>query len=228
MSHRRRAVLLAGLAALLGGLAARSVHEREAALRGALGPSAPILVTRRALHAGAPLAAARPVLRMLPRRFTPPDALVSATALAGARAAVALPAGSYVTAATLRRPGALAPPIGPGERVAEVVAQADPAAVVPGAHVDVLVTREASATRSGETVLALEDVEVLAARPLRSAPGDGPQAGARVLASLRVGLRAAVYLAAAQSFARELRLLVRAPGDDSGGRSGLAVGERLR
>jgi pilus assembly protein CpaB len=38
----------------------------------------------------------------------------------------------------------------------------------------------------------------------------------------------AVYLAAAQSFARELRLLARAPGDRAAGRAGLAVDERLR
>ncbi len=52
--------------------------------------------------------------------------------------------------------------------------------------------------------------------------------GARVLATLRVSVRQAVYLAAAQSFARELRLLVRAPGDAVRDSSGYAVGERLR
>jgi pilus assembly protein CpaB len=224
MTRRRRALLLAALAALLAGLAASSVHRREAAIARALGPRRPVLVTRAPLAAGAALASARPVLRVLPARFAPPDALASATALAGARAAVALPPGSYVTAATLRRPGAGAElRVGRGERVAEVVAQADPATVVAGAHVDVLVTREPTATRPGATVLALEDVEVLAARPLRTADG-----GPRVAASLRVSVHEAVYLAAAQSFARELRLLARAPGDRAAGRAGLAVDERLR
>jgi pilus assembly protein CpaB len=38
-----------------------------------------------------------------------------------------------------------------------------------------------------------------------------------------VTLRQAVYLAAAQSFARELRLLPRSPGDHGRARSGLAT-----
>jgi len=69
MTRRRRALLLLGLAALLGSLAASSVRRREGELRRALGPSVPVLVTRAPLAAGAPLAVARPVLRALPRRF---------------------------------------------------------------------------------------------------------------------------------------------------------------
>lgn len=230
MTHRRRALLLLALALLLGSLAAASVRRREAALERALGPSAIVLVTRAPVEAGAPLAAARPLLRTVPRRFVPPDAVASATALAGARAAVALPAGSTLTAAVLRRPEiATAVPLGAGERVAEVIAHADPEAIVPGARVDVLVTREANGARAGTTVLALEDVEVLDARPAPpSAAVEASGDDARVTASLRVRVREAVYLAAAQSFARELRLLVRAPGDRAGGHAGLAVDERLR
>ena len=228
MTRRRRAVLLLVLALLLGVMASSSVRRREAALERALGPRVPVLVTRAPLAAGDPLARARPALRLLPRRFLPPDTVASALRLAGARAAIALPAGSYVTSAALLLPGAGADTaLGPGERAAELLAHADPAAVVPGAHVDVLVTREATGTRPGETVLALEDVEVLAARRAHPPAGEGGD-GARVLATLRVSVRQAVYLAAAQSFARELRLLVRAPGDATRDDSGFAVGERLR
>ncbi len=228
MSRRRRALLLLGLAALLGALAASSVRRREAALERALGPRTPVLVTRTPIAAGAPLARARPLLWSLPRRYAPPDAVASATRLDGARVAVALPAGSYVTAAVLRQAGlADVDALAPGERVADVVAHADPAAVLPGVHVDVLVTREPSGVHAGSTELALEDAEVLAATPLASAPGE-EAAGPRVRASLRVGVRDAVYLAAAQSFARDVRLLVRAPGERPRGRAGLAVGERLR
>lgn len=228
MTRRRRALLLLGLAAVLGGLAASSVRRRETALDRALGPATPVLVTRAPVAAGEPLGAALPVLRTLPRRFVPPDALASAARLEGARAAVDLPAGSYVTAATLRTPGATsAAPVVPGRRVADVVAHADPASVVPGARVDVLVTREPTATRAGATVLALQDVEVLAAAPLRAAPGD-VSGGPRVRASLQVSVHDAVYLASAQSFARDVRLLVRAPGDRARQDAGLAVDERLR
>jgi pilus assembly protein CpaB len=228
VTRRRRALLLLALALLLGSLAAASVRRREAAYEHALGPNASVLVTRAAVQAGGPLATARPVLRTLPRRFAPPDAVASAGALDGATAAVALPAGSTVTASVLRLPGVAGGlPVGPGERVAEVVAHGDPASVVPGARVDVLVTREAAGSRAGATVLALEDVEVLAAQPapdVDATPGDG----ARVAASLRVRVHDAVYLAAAESFARDVRLLVRAPGDRVRGSAGLAVGERLR
>jgi pilus assembly protein CpaB len=80
-----------------------------------------------------------------------------------------------------------------------------------GARVDVLVTRDSGAGAGG-TELALEDVEVLAARP--SPAGDGERRGGRgVAATLRVSVGQAVDLAAAGSFAREIRLLARAPGD---------------
>ncbi len=46
-------------------------------------------------------------------------------------------------------------------------------------------------------------------------------------ASLRVTLRQAVYLAAAQSFARELRLLPRAAGDDAHVHRGMEVDDTL-
>jgi len=59
----------------------------------------------------------------------------------------------------------------------------------------------------------LEDVEVLAARAASS------EKGPRVVATLRVRVSDAVYLVAAQSFAQDVRLLARAPGDDR------AVGE---
>jgi pilus assembly protein CpaB len=45
-----------------------------------------------------------------------------------------------------------------------------------------------------------------------------------VAVSLQVTLRQAVYLAAAQDFARELRLLPRSDGDRERGRAGLRVG----
>jgi pilus assembly protein CpaB len=116
----------------------------------------------------------------------------------------------------------------PGERVAELVAHGDPRAIVPGAHVDVLVTREGDGTRAGVTVLALQDVEVLAARRAPADPMDPASGGARVVASLRVRVRDAVYLAAAQAFARDVRLLARAAGDHAADTTDLAVDERLR
>ena len=209
-ARRRRALVLAGLALLLGGLAASDVAGREAALERRLGPAVPVVVARSPLEAGKRLDPRRLAVRHVPARFAPQGAFSAPQELAGRRVAASVPAGSDVTAAALADPAAPAAgaPVGRGERVAEVLAAGPPDVVVAGARVDVLVTREPRAGAPGGTDLALEDVEVLAAAP---APADsGPL---RVTASLRVTVRQAVYLAAAQSFARELRLLPRAPGD---------------
>jgi len=166
----------------------------------------------------------------LPRRYAPPDAVASADELAGARIIVSLPAGSVLTGAVLRPAGSgLEAQVGPGERVAEILAHGDPHAVVPGARVDVLVTRQGDGARAGTTALALEDVEVLDAHAAPADVGDqGATGEARVVADLRVHVRDAVYLAAAQAFASDVRLLVRAPGDRAAADAGLTVDERLR
>ncbi|HEX4806621.1 MAG TPA: hypothetical protein VFU94_12035, partial [Conexibacter sp.] len=89
--------------------------------------------------------------------------------------------------------------------------------------------RPGDGSRAGTTVLALQDAEVLAARAAPAdAGGDVAAPGARVVAELRVRVRDAVYLAAAQAFASDVRLLVRAPGDRATRDAGLTVDERLR
>jgi pilus assembly protein CpaB len=77
--------------------------------------------------------------------------------------------------------------------------------------VDVLVSSEAG---GGRSYLALEDVELLDLRP--GDPSAGPDEGgapASSVATLRVTLRQAVFLTAAENFGREIRLLARPPGD---------------
>jgi pilus assembly protein CpaB len=112
----------------------------------------------------------------------------------------------------------------PGERVAELVARGSPALVTPGVRVDVLVTRETS-DGAGSTVVALEDAEVLAASAVAGGEsGEGPP---RVAVSLRTTLRQAVYLAAAQDFARDVRVLPRAADDRRRGATGMRVGSGL-
>ena len=222
MSRRRRSLLLLGLALLLGGLAASDVAGREAALERSLGPLVPVVVARAPLPAGEPIDPGRLAVRHVPARFAPREAFAVPAELAGRHAAAEVPAGADLTLAVLADPGAEAPgaPVRRGERIADVVATGSPDLVVPGARVDVLVTREG---RRG-TTLALQDVEVLAAAPASA----GEEAGApRVAASLRVSVRQAVFLAAAQSFARELRLLPRAAGDRGRAAAGLAVGPGL-
>lgn len=230
MTRRRRAAVLLGLALLLGGLAASDVAGREAALRRALGPTVPVVVARTAIAPGTPLDARRLAVRRVPARFAPSAAYASPAALAGTRAATAVSAGEDLSPSAVddgtAAPGA---PVRAGERVADLVARGPAALIRAGGRVDVLVTRERG-DGTGTTSVALEDAEVLAARAV---PGDDDTTTAtglrdRVAVSLRVTARQAVYLVAAESFARELRLLPRAGDDRRHGLAGTTVGSDLR
>jgi pilus assembly protein CpaB len=222
MTRRRRACLLLGLAVVLGALAAANVSRREAALRAQLGPLTQIVVARRALAAGHELRLDDLGVRAVPARYAPAGSAGFASALAGRRLAVPVPAGGTVTAALLvRRAPPPAAAVGRGQRAVDVVATGSPQAVVAGARVDVVVTTERGDGAPGAARLALQDVEVLAAH----AVADGKSAP-RVVATLRVSAAQAVYLTAAQSFARDVRLLARAPGD-RGRVAQTAVGDEL-
>ncbi|MGX6449949.1 RcpC/CpaB family pilus assembly protein, partial [Patulibacter sp. S7RM1-6] len=136
--------------------------------------------------------------------------------VAGLRPRVAVPAGRDVTLPLVDTGGG--PQLRSGERIADVVAIGDAKVIQPGTRVDLLVTRDGGG-EGGATRLALEDAEVLRAE---SAPDDpsGESQGRRVAVGLRVTVKQAVYLAAAQTFASELRLLPRGPGDEKRGASG--------
>ena len=220
--RRLRALVLLSLALACGGLAASRVQSRERQVEAAVGPLVPVLVTTADVDAGARLRAAQLAVRQVPSRFLPRDALSAPDEVAGQRPATSLLAGSYVTASALdahggRQPDAPGAPIRRGERGTEVAVAGGEAlaGAPPGTRVDVLVTTESRSGAGGRTYLALQDVELLGARPADgSAAGDaGAGPHATTLATLRVTLREAVFLTAAQSFAREIRLLVRAPGD---------------
>jgi pilus assembly protein CpaB len=210
VSRRRRAALLLGLALVLGAFAASDVARREAALEAQVGPPVDVVVARRPLEAGRRVQARDLSVRRVPERFAPAGGPSVPELLLGRRLAVPVPAGAQVTEHQLARAAVAAgPAIRRGERAAEVVAAGSPALVVTGAHVDVLVTRDRGDGGPGSTELALEDVEVLAARRAPATENGGPQ----VAATLRVTVHQAVYLAAAAAFAREIRLLARPPGD---------------
>ncbi len=198
MTRRRRALLLLGLALALGGLAAMDVSRREHALEAQLGPLSDVVVARHPLAAGATVGLEDLGLRRIPARYAPPGAEAFAGALAGHRLAVPVPAGGSVTP-DLLAVATPAPGVTKGQRALELLATGS---VTSGARADVVVTGKRRAW------LALENVEVLATRAAPSQDGKP-----RVAATLRVTPAQAVYLTAAQSFASDIRLLVRAPGD---------------
>jgi pilus assembly protein CpaB len=215
--RRRRALILLGLALLCGWLAASDVRGTEQRVRASLGPMATAVVARQDLAAGKPIAAGQLALRTVPARFLPPDAIASTADAVGLRAAVTLPRGSYVTASQLGSTAEAGTPLlGPGERAVAVTAAGSTAALgPPGGRVDVLVTTGARGSGRGRTYLAIQDVQLLALHPGTDAD--------HVTATLRVSVRQAVYLTAAQNFAQEVRLLPR-PQGDRGGAGQLSVG----
>jgi pilus assembly protein CpaB len=222
--RRRRGLLLLSLALASGGLAASLVHQRERSVEARVGPLVPVLVAARDLPADARLGRGALAVRRVPARYVPSDAIGSAGEVAGTRTAVALAAGSYLTAGHVQgtRPGGAGrgPVLRRGERALELGVRGGGALAeaAPGARVDVVVTTEGGGG-SGRSFIALEDVELLALRDNAEGAsfdsGEQGRAPATLLATLRVTPRQAVYLAAAESYGREVRLLVRPPGDRS-------------
>lgn len=236
MTRRRRALALTVLSLLLGTLAASEIAGREAALARRVGPTVAVVVARTDLPVGAVLEPRALAVRRVPSRFVPRGSFTRPAALAGLSAAVPIAAGTDLVGALVHDPEVAAiedaqaagglSDLKAGERVAEVTARGDARLLRAGSRIDLLVTRE-GADGSGGTTLALEDAEVLAATAAGAADdgsGRGDVAASpRVALSLRVSLREAVALAAAQNFAKELRVLVRSGGDRRRGAQGLTV-----
>jgi pilus assembly protein CpaB len=225
--RRRRGLLLLSLAVACGGLAASQVRERERSVDAKVGPLVPVVVAARDIPPDEPLRPADMAVERIPARFVPPDALGGPSRLAGAQPAVPVAAGSYLTAGLLE--GATASgeePLEPGERAVEVAVSGGAATagspggplglVGPGSRVDVLVSTQPH-DGAGRTFVALENVPLLDLQPIGGGgvPVDEAmdQPAATALATLRVTARQAVYLTAAETFAHEVRLLVRPPGD---------------
>ena len=219
--RRRRAVALLALALACGGLAASEVSSSVREVESRVGPSVPVVVAERDLRAGTPL---RPgeleralAVREVPQRFVPPDSLAAPEDALGLTTVVPVAAGGYVTLGHLESGtagGAGEPILAPGQRVVELAVAGGEAvaAAGPGVRVDVLITTGSEAG-TGRTYIALEDVELLGLQPGGEGLASGTGATGAAVASLRVTVEQAVRLTAAQNFAREIRLLARAPTD---------------
>jgi pilus assembly protein CpaB len=221
-TRRRRGLLLLSVALASGGLAASQVHEWERRAAERLGPSIDALVAARDLPAGARIARDAIAVRRVPARFVPPGALASADGVVGARVAVPVSAGGYLSAGLFGggERGGESRRVGRGERAVtvEVAGGGAVAGMAPGGRVDVLVSTESGAG-AGRTVMALAGAELLRVdESARGYPDDEVAAapdGPTALATLRVTVDQAIYLAAADNFAREIRLLERPRGDHS-------------
>lgn len=234
-ARRRRGLVLLALALASGGLAASQVRQREHRVEARVGPLVPVVVATRDLPADSRIGRGSLALRRVPAGYAPPDVLRGAARVVGARTAAAVAAGGYLTAGHLQGPGgdgSRGMGLRRGERAVEVAVTGGGAlaGAAPGARVDAIVSTEAR-EGAGQTFVALQDVELLGLRGAETAAGpesemEGAARTGTILATLRVSLRQAVYLAAAENFSREIRLLVRPPGDEArSGRTSIAEGE---
>ena len=223
-ARRRRGLLLLSVALASGGLAASQVHERERSGRRAGRAGCARCWWRRATCRRARgWAGRRSGVRRVPARFVPPDALASGGRGGGgaARGAGAPPA-SYLTRGRRSRAVKAASrgrrSCGRGERAVTVEVAGGPAwswlrrcaAWTSSSRPSRAPAAAARSSRwQARSCCALGRRRRAMRTPTRRPRLRGPAA----LATLRVTLRQAVYLTAADNFAREIRLLARPPGD---------------
>ncbi len=227
----RRGALLVLVGLALAAAAAAEVRGRLRASEELVGRPVTVVAAARDLHEGALLRSRDLALRRIPVRFAPPSAYADPRFVIGRRLRAPLMRGDPVTVAALADGAASderARTLGTGERLVEVqvAGGAALAGAEPGTRVDVVVS-EATAG-GGRSALLLEALELRSLRPLGSpgagAPGGSPAEASAAeggesarlashLAVLRVTPAQAVKLTAAAVFAREVRLLLRPPGD---------------
>ncbi len=216
MSPRRRALLFGGAALLCAALAAAAAGTYGSSVQQRFGDLRQVVVTRTVLHRGAsikPGGLSRQFeVRRVPADFAPPDALSQPSQALGAKSALALPQGSYLTQADLavgkqpRKPPALA-----GRSPVELTVSGGAAlsSLAGGrARVDVVVTTEPGpGPQAGRTYVAARGVPLLDVRRDRDAGSVAGEGGS--IATLALKRAQALQLIRAESFARSIRLLAR-------------------
>jgi len=215
--------VLLTLSLACGGLAASEVGDRIGAVERRVGAPVPVVVADRDLDPGTELSRGDLRLVEMPSRYAPRDAPTAPEQAIGLTTAGPVAAGSPITAGVVGGAAGAGGPTGlrRGERDVDVAVTSSASlgdTVAPGTRVDVLVSTEPS-DGPARSFLGLEDVELLGLGPAPGA-GDALDGGSdtgleppSTVATLRVTLRQAVYLAAVQNFSRELRLLARPLGD---------------
>jgi pilus assembly protein CpaB len=150
--------------------------------------------------------------RRVPARFAPPGALRRPEEALGLEPQAVIPAGSYVLAAQLRVPRSKHPRrrrLGRGRRAVEIAVSGGAALMVSGGspegeRVDVVVAEHPEVGGRGHTYVAASGVRLLAL----DGPGGLGTAGTWS-ATLALTRGQALQLIAAESFARQIRLLPR-------------------
>lgn len=214
MSRRGRAIGFL-LAALFAAAAAATIANGygDSVARG-YGELRPVLVAADDLEAGK---AIRPItatekleVRRVPLRFAPPDVLADPAEAVGLVPVVAVPSGSYLSAAQLRPPRqAPGPRLSQGRRPVEIAVSGAGALSAfgtqpVGSRVDVVVTSEPTGSGAGRTYVAAPAVPLLGL-----APGAEGPSGETATATLGLTRAQALRLIAAESFARRVTVIPR-------------------
>ncbi len=214
VSRRARAIafLLASIACAT--LAATIAGRYRSSVAAQYGELRPVLVAVAELPPGQTIGPAEVsralVVRRVPVRFAPPDALRRPQDALGQAPGATIPAGAYVLAAQLAVPAAEAPPdpgLGGGRRPVQVQVGGAEALLVAGAspeggRVDVVIAREAGLGVGARTRIAAEGVRLLALT-------EPKEAGEGWSATLAVSREQALELIEAEAGARQIRLLPR-------------------
>jgi Flp pilus assembly protein CpaB len=228
MSRRARAIAFACAALACAGLAAAVAGGYRTDLESQLGPLRPVVVARARLPARQALRQAQASrmleVRRVPERFAPPGALTSTAQAIGRAPAATVPAGAYLLASQLRRPGgrprSRASRLGSGRQPVQIAISGGEALAATGgdprgSRVDVIVTTEPrTGSGRGRTYIAAEGVELLALAPSGDStagaglPGPG---SATWSATLAVTKQQALRLIQAENFARQVRLIPTEP-----------------
>jgi Flp pilus assembly protein CpaB len=225
MRRRARAIAFGCAALACAGLAAAMAGGYRSDIQSELGPLRSVVVAtaRIPAHSAIPAKDVDRLLetRRVPARFTPPGTLSAPEQAAGRAPAAAIPAGSYVIAAQLRKPGGgsrRAPDdarIGPGRKPVEITVTGAEALAAAGAdpvgtRADVVVTTEPGpGGGSGRTYVAARKVRLLGLSQAgdSTASDYAPSGGDQWTATLALTRAQALRLIQAENFARGIRLI---------------------
>lgn len=213
MSGRRRGAAFAVGALVCGALAAAATGGGAGVEAGG-GALRAVVVTRAALGAEAELSpemvADALEVRRVPDAFAPPDAIHDPMDARGLRLAVPVPAGSYLTAGMLKRPGGSRTPrdraAARGGTPVELAVTGAGALVMDGEaarRVDVVVSGGGGPGPARRTYLAARAATLLDLRRARGEPG----LGERHMATLALNRTQALRLIRAESEGATIRLL---------------------
>lgn len=214
MSRRGRAIAFGVAALAAAAISAALADGYGERVANGYGELRPVVVAGSALAAGQridPGLVDELEVRRVPARFVPPGALATPPQALGLVARVPVPAGSYLLASELRPPGAGRKPglmLGRGRRPVEIAVSGAGALLAAGApprgtKVDVVVTVEPKGAGAGRTYVAAPAVPLLAL-----AAGDEVEAAGEAKATLGLTRGQALALIHAESFARQVTILL--------------------